>query len=408
MVDYVFVATAIFGVVSFTYYTLNSFMALRYKSAHKKAAKLADASDLTIVVPVYNEEEKAFKRCISSVAAQGAHFIVVGDSSLEPYKSITEENGGRFIFLERNVGKRKAIAEGIKEVSTKYVMFVDSDTSISRNAARSMLSMFDDKVGGVGCRISIRKRRGWISYSAEFFERLKEVTFKAMSYAGTVMVLDGRCAAYRTELIRDFMQSEEYRNNSFMGKPSNLAEDRHITSYVSSLGYRTVIDYDAVATTEPQKSPKMFFRQMVRWSRAGYFYFFKEVADGSYFKKGPFYAFEMLYIYVFPIAIIALALARFDVYLSHGLVVALAIESARASRLLTYGLAGMSPEILFYMWIEIVGFIGTLVFGTAVGVTILRKKKRTMIMGGIALLMLFAASMYGLASVYKQDKWLTR
>ena len=408
MTDYLFIATATFAIISFAYYILNSFMALRYNNTRSREHHANKPSDVTIVVPVYNEDEKAFIKCIRSVSAQGAPFIVVGDSSLEPYKSITESMYGRFVYLRKNMGKRRAIAEGIKLVDTPFVMFVDSDTSISRNAVRSMLSRFSSDVGGVGCRILIRKRPGWVSYSAEFFERLKEVTFKAMSYAGTVMVLDGRCAAYRTPLVKDFMQSDEYLSNMFMGKSSNLAEDRHITSHVSGMGYKTVIDYGVAALTEPQKSPKLFFRQMVRWSRAGYFYFFRELFNGSFFRKGIFYSFEMLYMYVFPIAIIALALTRMDLYLAHGVAFLVASESAHFARLLTYGLSSLNPKMLFYMWAELVGFIGTLVFGTAVGLTLLGKRKRTMVLGGVALIMLFAASIYGLVSVYKQDKWLTR
>ena len=122
-----------------------------------------------------------FRQVIVSIKLQGAPFIVVGDSSLEPYKSITEENGGRFIHLMERGGKKNALVQGLKEVNTEYVMFVDSDTIIPADTVKSMLSYFADGIAGVGVNIHIKNNGTSVSYASEFIERLTEMISKSLS-----------------------------------------------------------------------------------------------------------------------------------------------------------------------------------------------------------------------------------
>jgi cellulose synthase/poly-beta-1,6-N-acetylglucosamine synthase-like glycosyltransferase len=377
---------------------------------HNIINRIDSPKDVTIVVPVYNEDKEMFRKCISSLSLQKSQIIVIGDSSLEPYRSITEEFGGKFIYQQIRRGKRNSISNGIKYVTTKYVLFVDSDTIIPNNTVISMLSKFNNKIAGVGTAVSANiEKNNILSYSSEFFEKLKEVVFRTMSLHGNVMVLDGRCAMYNTNIIKDFMLSNEYTENKIFGKKSLLAEDRHLTSYIIKRGYKAVIDYDIAAVTAPQKNFNLMFKQMVRWSRAGYLYFFKELADGTYFRRGMFYSFEMTYMYIFPIALLFLSLFKLDIISIHGLSHYLSFQANHLSNLLNLNFSGFSKELIFYMWVQALTLIGLIAFTIAVAVRITKGiKMKTLAVGAIVLIMMFAASIYGLLTIWKQNEWLTR
>jgi len=399
----------VFGIISICYYTINARRSVKYNYRSKSINTTDTYKDVTIVVPVYNENPKTFERCIKSIANQKSNMIVIGDSSYEPYKSITESYGGTFIYKQVREGKRKGLSTAINYVNTKYVLFVDSDTVIPRNTVKSLISKFGPSIGGVGVGVSIRLKNNWISYSAEFFEKMKEVMFRAMAYSGSVMVLDGRCAMYRTDLIKDFLNSEEYRENVIFGIKSNLAEDRHITSHVAKLGYKQIIDYDVYVKTESQKNFKQFWKQMIRWARAGYLYFFKEFSERAYSKRGLFYTFEMMYLYILPIFVLVLGLMRLDFYLVHGLGFVFR-DTGMFYSFITANFARMGFGRFIYTLTSILDAFAVFILAVAVYLRLSKnkRKKKTLVLGGVALLMMFFASFYGLFTLWKQRSWLTR
>jgi len=400
-------SSIVFGLLTAVYYAVNMRRSLQYSPKRKRMAA-GTKSDVTIVIPVYNENPGTFLDCVTSAARQGTKLIVVGDSSMEPYKTMTEQNGGTFIYKETRGGKRAALTTGINSLDTKYVMFLDSDTVLPDNAVDSMLPMFDERTGGVGVGVSVRLRNDWVSYSSEFFEKLKEVMTRALSASGAVMVLDGRCAMYRVSAIREFMNSDEYLHNRILGVRSILAEDRHITSHVAKLGYKLVVDYNVYVKTEAQKSYMLLWKQMTRWTRAGYMYFAKEIMDGTYRKRGAFYAFEMFYMYLLPIIIIAFTAVRLYFYMGHGFGADFIGEIRALGRFFSLGLGALDKRFFIYIGVQVLDFLAILGFGLAIYVRVGAKKLRTFTLGGVALLVMMFASFYGLMTVWKQKDWLTR
>ncbi|MCL5442365.1 MAG: glycosyltransferase [Candidatus Marsarchaeota archaeon] len=403
---YIILFSIFFGLVSLIYYISNARRSINYRIRGNNPE--GDVRDVTIVVPVYNENPKLFERCIYSISRQGSPFIVVGDSSLEPYRSITRNHGGRFVYSKMRGGKRHALSLGMENVATKYVMFVDSDTTIPKHAVKSMLSKFGPGIGGVGTSISIRLNSNWISYASEFFEKLKEITFRAMAKSGAVMVLDGRCCMYQTNLISSFMKSDEYRNYSLLGIKSGLSDDRHITSHMLNLGYKAAIDYNVIVKTESQKNLKMFVKQMVRWTRAGYMYFLDEFLHMRYIKKGPFYTFEMLYMYALPVVTILLFASRIYLYMFHGINTEISRDLLLAYNIITLNFARIHPLIILYYTIQVLDFVAIAIFGIALSTRVKRKRKKTFAYGGIAMLIILFATFYGLLTIWKQNSWLTR
>ena len=399
------VLTFAIGLITFVYYIINSYMSFRFKGPAKTNKKV-NPTEVTILVPVYKEDKDTFENCTNAIKGQGARFIVVGDGVEEPYRSITTKNGGRFIFLKENAGQRKAHAAGIKYINTKYTMFVDSDTIIPPNTLVSMLSKFEGNTGGMGTMISIKLENNWVSHSAEFFQRAKEIVFKAMSSNGSIFVIGGRCCMYQTAAIKDFIQSDEFLNSSVLGRKCIIAEDMHITSHILKSGYKATIDYDVNVATDAPKSFRELFKQMIRWARGGYFQFFKDLADGSYLKKGALYSFEMFYIYLIPMTLLFIGLLRLNLMLND---VLLALTGGVSNIWDVVFLNANLGSISTIPYITMaIGTAGTVIFLFAIVMTVSHKRLKILIAGFAMSALMFCASIYALFTVWEQGEWLTR
>ena len=88
---------------------------------------------LTIIVPVYNEE-KTIKKILSDLRILEEYckleIIVVNDCSQDDSLNIINENKNLFnvlINLDKNKGKGKAVIEGLKKSNGEYILIQDAD-----------------------------------------------------------------------------------------------------------------------------------------------------------------------------------------------------------------------------------------------------------------------------------------
>lgn len=380
---------------------------------YKKKEKVGNNTDtkdsLTILIPVYNEDKKLFERCIESVKAQQTKFIVIGNGCYSPYKEITERNGGSFIYLNKNVGKKGALAAGIKLIKSKYVMFLDSDTLLPKKAAENLISKFDDKTAGIGAEIRIIKERNkFVYYPSEMLQRLRQLSFKAMSYFNKVMVINGQCAVYRTNIIKDFVSSDDFLNSRFLGRKMIIGDDVTITKYVNSLGYKTKMAQDVVVFTKGQRSFKSLVKQSIRWSRSGYINFINSFRDKSLFRNGPLYAFFMFYIYTLPFLVLA------EFILRGGLLARIIFRRGilGGEKILVNSLLSV-PRVLqsfsaLYTGLKLVSILSALIMVYLIVRTMKKDKLRLLSYGSIMLLVMFLTAIYAIFSLDKHDKWLTR
>jgi cellulose synthase/poly-beta-1,6-N-acetylglucosamine synthase-like glycosyltransferase len=366
------------------------------------------AKDVTIVVPIYNERVDVFEKVIQGVKVQGAKFVVVGDSSNEPYRTMVEKNGGKFVYLEERGGKRIAISEGMRYVDTNFVLFVDSDTIIPADTVDRMLTHFKENVGGVGANVSIKRTNSGASYSAEFLERTREIILKAMTVrGGSVMVIDGKCAMYRTSIVKPLLTSDEFKYHKVAGKIATMGDDQQLTAYIIKKGYRATKCFEVVVETEPPENFKQFAKQSIRWARSSYYYFLKNLTDGTAIKAGGFYAFEAISTFALPI--LTLGLGIFRLYFSLDVLGTFAGNSFDTIMdLVTHPTLILTNRAIIHPVLDLLSLPGPLIFGSAVVMNLKRERVRTLAFGGLALIIIFFTSIYGFLTCWKQSKWMTR
>jgi mycofactocin system glycosyltransferase len=113
-----------------------------------------DLDQVSCVIPV-RDRPGGLDRLLTSLD-RSMRVIVVDDASIDPERiaKVAGRHGADFIPLSRNAGPAGARNTGLREVTTPYVVFVDSDVVIAPDAvARLLRHMLDPKVALVAPRI---------------------------------------------------------------------------------------------------------------------------------------------------------------------------------------------------------------------------------------------------------------
>ncbi|MGA8542121.1 MAG: glycosyltransferase [Thermoplasmata archaeon] len=363
-------------------------------------------SDVTIVIPVHNASPDVFEACVSAVATQGSRWWVIGDAADLPYRTITERHGGSFLPLRERVGKKGALGAGLEKVTTPLVLFVDCDTVLPPGAVTRLASHFSPRVGGVGASLSVQDTGTVHARAAEFIERAREVVLRAMSARGNVLYLDGATAMYRTEVIRPFVRSSEFRDSRLFGRATALGDDWMLTDFLLREGYETVRAYETRVVTYPQPTFSGFVRQNVRWSRSNWIRLGSYVRRGAPRGVGRFYMFEVAGTYLLPVVAWVTLAARLPI-LTHSLSEASgSLDSLGLVFLHQFGLTSRESWLEFSrLSLTVLGAFATGAFTGAVVRDHRGPRLRFLANGTLGAVVLFLTSLYGLLTFWKRPAW---
>lgn len=107
--------------------------------------------DISVIIPVYNTE-KYIDACLSSIINQSYNFkrievILINDGSIDKSKEKCEEYSQKYpnikLINQENSGVSVARNKGIAVAKGKYIMILDSDDYISKNAIKNVICFFD-------------------------------------------------------------------------------------------------------------------------------------------------------------------------------------------------------------------------------------------------------------------------
>jgi cellulose synthase/poly-beta-1,6-N-acetylglucosamine synthase-like glycosyltransferase len=143
------VTTLFIGLVALVWLRLLAIFALVSVDHACRARRPVEAlgvflTDVTIVIPAY-QEARGIGKTLDSVREAvnaGVALIVVDDGSSDRTADIVSERlaslgAGRLIRHERNLGKAAALNTGIGAVATPFLLTLDADTVVSREAVEA-------------------------------------------------------------------------------------------------------------------------------------------------------------------------------------------------------------------------------------------------------------------------------
>jgi hyaluronan synthase len=232
---------------------------------------------IAVVMPAFNEED-AVADSIGSLLSvdyppEKLEIVVIDDGStdntLREIERVAAGSGSvRVISFPENRGKRAAMAAGIRATSAAVVAFVDSDSSLERDALRRIVRGFaEPKVGAIAGHAEVQNsRESWIArmQAVRYFVAFR-VCKAAESIFGAVTCCSGCFSAYRREAITPVL--ERWEHQRFLGRPATYGDDRSLTNFV----LRTWdVRYDELARSRTivPTTFQVFLRQQLRWKRS--------------------------------------------------------------------------------------------------------------------------------------------
>jgi hyaluronan synthase len=238
-----------------------------------------EAPIISVVIPAYNEGAMV-EVAIGSVAAadyprERLEIIAVDDGSTDDTWHYIARAAQRFpglvtaVRLERNQGKRAALAEGFRRARGDVVVTVDSDSEIERQTLAAIAGPFrDPRVGAVAGKVAVHNRR------AGLIPRMLHVRFvlsfdflrSAQSFFRTVYCCPGALAAYRMAVVRQVLP--QWERQRFLGSECTYGEDRALTNCILGAGYDTVYQRSAVVHTLVPETYTRLCRMYLRWDRS--------------------------------------------------------------------------------------------------------------------------------------------
>jgi hyaluronan synthase len=232
----------------------------------------------TIVIPAYNEgpliQETIRHAFEAAYPADRLQVIVVNDGSQDDtmvYLKKSRETYPELVIidLEKNQGKRKALAAGAQAAAGEIIIFIDSDSLLAPNSLTYIMDAFSDPQVAAVCG-HCEVANAWTN----FLTRMQAVRYfigfrilkAAESLFGSVTCLSGPFSAYRRSVIIPLL--EPWVNQTFLGVQATFGDDRSLTNLILKQGYRVLYDERAKCSTVVPEKYGQFFRQQMRWKRS--------------------------------------------------------------------------------------------------------------------------------------------
>ncbi len=265
-------------VISLTAFLWRAILVLKYRPV--KACRDEQLPSCTVIVPAYNEGHTVSQTLHSIVQSdyptEKLQIIAIDDGSLDDtwaWIEKTAKTSSRLIKtlrLPKNCGKRKALYEGFMQSNGEILVTIDSDSVIEPQTIRCLVSPFcyDKNIGAVaGCVHVLNRYKGIIprmldvsfTYSFEFLRA-------SQSVVNTVFCAPGALSAYRREPLMNVL--ENWVNQTFLGRPSKIGEDRAITNAILRSGYHVTFQSNAVVYTNVPVCYKNLCKMFLRWARS--------------------------------------------------------------------------------------------------------------------------------------------
>lgn len=195
---------------------------------------------VSVIIPVYNQRHmiEGVIDAILGSTYERLQVIAVDDGSQDGTKEILDSLALRYPALrvvhKKNGGKRRAVATGFGLSEGKYLVLLDSDSIVERNAITELIRVLDNnpKIGGAVGHVKVwnaskniltRCQDTWYDYAFNIHKACE-------SYFGSVTCCSGCLAVYRYSVLKDFIP---YWKESTM----NNSDDRELTSYVIAAGF---------------------------------------------------------------------------------------------------------------------------------------------------------------------------
>lgn len=233
----------------------------------------------TVIIPAYNEGKQVWDTLLSLAESdfpeEKLQLIAIDDGSKDDtwywMQQAKERLGDRLSIYQQpeNKGKRHALYRGFKLGTGDIFVTVDSDSVVKPDTLRNLVSPFvtNKNCGAVAGNVHVLNKEGLLPKMLNVsFVLSFEFVRSAESMLGSVMCTPGALSAYRSEAV--FACLPDWINQTFMGKPSDIGEDRAMTNMILKQGYHVLFQRNAYVLTNVPEKYKGLYKMFIRWDRS--------------------------------------------------------------------------------------------------------------------------------------------
>lgn len=272
------IVTTILFVIKISFLLFNFVLYLIYKQA--KAVSDNELPTCLVIVPAYNEGNLVYHTLLSvaqsDYPSHKLEILAIDDGSKDDtwdwMKKAKAVLGNRVILHQqpKNMGKRHALYYGFKNAISEVVVTIDSDSIIEKDTLKNLVSPFviNKKCGAVAGNVKV------LNTAKAIIPKMLDVSFafsfefirSAQSTLGSVFCTPGALAAYKTTVVKTVL--EDWVNQTFMGKPSDIGEDRAMTNMILKEGFEVRFQKNAIVHTNIPERYKNLYKMFIRWERS--------------------------------------------------------------------------------------------------------------------------------------------
>ncbi|MTH16751.1 glycosyltransferase family 2 protein [Flavobacterium sp. LC2016-01] len=274
---FLILATALFffQTGSFLY---NLYLYFNYKPIESVSDDLLPTC--TVIVPAYNEGKLVWETLLSLADSdfpeQKLQILAIDDGSKDDtwywMQQAKIKLGDRLSIYQQpeNKGKRHALHRGFELGTGEIFVTVDSDSIVKKDTLRNLVSPFvvDEKCGAVAGNVHV------LNNKKALLPKMLNVSFvmsfefmrSAESMLGSVLCTPGAAAAYRRDAVFECLP--EWINQTFMGQPSDIGEDRAMTNMILKQGLHVLFQRNAYVLTNVPEEYKGLYKMFIRWGRS--------------------------------------------------------------------------------------------------------------------------------------------
>lgn len=248
-------------IIFYTYIGYAVFLWLITRFSSKSLLSDDFAPPVTLVVPVYNEEQVIEEKIQNSLALDYPDnrltFLFINDGSTDRTAEIIAKYPQiNLITNQQRSGKTAALNIAMQSVNTPVVVFTDANSFLHAGSLKKMVRHYiNNKVGGVSGEKKIQKQQkdSIVSNAEQLYWKYESFLKKADSDFYSVVGADGGLFSIRTHLFQPVNESV-------------ILDDFFISVQVCEKGYRFVYEPEAYGVEASSASLKEEQKRKIRIS----------------------------------------------------------------------------------------------------------------------------------------------
>ena len=242
----------------------------------------SELPNISVIIPAYNEgplvRQSILSAATNNYPAEKMEIIAIDDGSSDDTwlhiraaaAEVDSRINVRTIKQPRNMGKREALYAGFKIGRGEIFVTTDSDSILHPQALRNgVIPLVRDKsiANVAGCVEVLNPKQSFITrfLKCSFNLSFKFVRAYQSEFRG-VFCTPGALSFFRAHVIRDVM--DEWVNQTFLGQPCTIGEDRALTNIILREGWMTAYQGNSAVYSEMPHTYGGLCKMLLRWGRS--------------------------------------------------------------------------------------------------------------------------------------------